>query len=87
MVVFEQIDAVNDISEEADNPLVRAVINFTVFCDRKVFDPVAVLPFVCFLQGTLQAILLLCSIRGVECKVGLPASDAPEQVLLGLVTR
>ena len=85
MVVFEQIDAVNVVSEEADNPLVRAVIDFTVLCDRKVFDPVAVLPFVCFLQGTLQAMLLCCSIGGVECKVGLPVGDAPEQILLYLV--
>ena len=87
MVVFEKVDAVNVVSKEADNPLVRAVIYFTVFCDRKIFDPVAVLPFVCLLQGTLQAMLLRCGTRGVECKVGLPVGDAPEQILLYLVAR
>ena len=81
MAVLKLIDAVNIIAEQANDPLVRAVVGLAVLIHLVVIDLVAVLPLVCLFQGKLQANFLLCSSGRAKDEVYLPSFDAFEEFL------
>ena len=54
MIHAELVDAVNVVAEQADDPLVRAIVDFVVNSDLIILNNV-VLPLICLFKSTFQS--------------------------------
>ena len=78
----ELVDAVNVVAEQADDPLVRAIVDFVVNSDLIILNNV-VLPLICLFKSTFQSDRLW-SLTSTRCKdiVDLTIWNLPQYVLL-----